>query len=113
MTITRIRPIAGKVQGRERIQVIMTVVDQLAVKTATEVLASTSLAVEGFFRDFAPDATQDSGTAPRRVMDINLLPSLGNTTWSLPELAYVWRPSEASTLANRALRLVNAGKGKC
>lgn len=107
---TRITPITGKVQGAERVLVVQAIANMAAPSLATELEVSTSLWVESFWRDFAPTGSQETGTAPRRIFTRQQLPSLGAGSWEIPELRYVWRPSEAvSTNNNKAYATLTEG----
>lgn len=108
--MTVIYPEATPVQGNTKVKAVLTVADTAAPKLATEINATSSVDVSFFLHDWAPTATQNKGTAPRRVGDTAMLDKLGNTNFSIPTLTYVYDPQgDDTTSDNKAKALLAEG----
>jgi hypothetical protein len=87
-------PEATTVLGNLKVNAMLTVADQEAIKIATEWNAATSVDLSCFLRPFSPDVTVNNGTAPTRICTTITLPQEGRTQIGAFELRYVYNPQE-------------------
>lgn len=108
--MTVIYPEATPVQGNTKVKAVMTIADTEAPSLATEVNAGTSLDLSCFLRDFNPEMTSNSGSAPNRLCTTVSLPVEGNTQFNAIEVRYVYDPQAADAAdENKAKALLTRG----
>lgn len=96
--MTVIYPEATPVQGNTSLHLMTAVVNLASASLASEINAASSLNVSCFVRDFNPEMTSNSGSAPARLCTTVQLPVEGNTQFSPIEVRYVHNPQAADTV---------------
>jgi hypothetical protein len=108
--MTVIYPEATPAQGNTKVKVVATIASKTAPSLATEVNAAASLDISCFIRDWNPEITSNSGTAPPRLCTTVQMPQEGRTQFSAIEVRYVYDPQAADTVdANKAKALLVEG----
>lgn len=108
--MTLIYPEATPVQGNISLLLMTDVADADSVSLASEVGDAASLNVSCFVRDFNPELTSNSGSAPPRLCTTVQLPVEGLTQFSAIEVRYVHDPQAAdSTDDNKAKAFLTRG----
>lgn len=108
--MTIIFPESVPVLGNQKLTVGAVCADMAAPKVATEINAVASLDLSLFVRDWNPDITTNTGTAPARMGTTLDLPQEGKTQLPAIMLEYVYDPTAAtSTDANKARMLLVQG----
>lgn len=102
--MTVIYPEATPVQGFTKVKFVLAISNSAAPSLATEVNAATSLDVSFFIRDWNPQLTANTGSAPNRLGTTVQLPLEGNTQFSSVELRYVYDPQGAPTVNENKLK---------
>lgn len=97
-------PEATPVLGNLTVNAMLTVVNQAAIKVATEWNAASAVNLSCFLRPFNPDVTSNSGSAPDRICTTITLPQEGRTQISAFELRYVYNPQEDDTDPDNAAK---------
>lgn len=97
-------PEATPVLGNIKVNAMLTVADQEAIKLATEWNAATSVDLSCFLRPFAPEVSVNAGTAPDRLCTTITLPQEGRTAISAFELRYVYNPQGDDTDPDNAAK---------
>lgn len=108
--MTVIYPEATPVQGYTSLVLMTDVTTPTAVSLAGEINDASSVNVSCFVRDFNPEMTNNTGTAPARLCTTVQLPVEGNTQFSPIEVRYVYDPQGAdSTDDNKAKAFLTRG----
>lgn len=108
--MTTIYPEATPVQGNTKVVAVLTVADREAPSLATEINAVTSLDLSCFLRDWNPDITVNSGTAPPRLCTTDQMPQEGRSQYAAVELRYPYDPQAADTTDdNKAKAMLTRG----
>lgn len=103
-------PEATPVQGNTKVQAVTSVAVLTAPDLSSEISAVTSVDLSCFLRDWNPEMTSNSGSAPSRLCTTVQLPVEGNTQFNAIELRYVYDPQAAdSTDDNKAKALLVRG----
>lgn len=84
-------------QGNTSLLLMPTVAVLASASLASEVNAASAVNVSCFVRDFNPELTSNSGTAPARLCSTVQLPVEGLTQFSSIEVRYVYDPQAADT----------------
>jgi hypothetical protein len=108
--MTLIYPESTPSFGNTKVKAVATIASDAAPSLATEVNAVSSLDVSCFIRDWNPEITSNSGTAPPRLCTKTSMPQEGTSQFSAVELRYVYDPQAAdSTDENKAKALFVQG----
>lgn len=102
--MTIIFPDATPVQGNTKVKLCAAIATLTAPSLATEINAAASLDVSFFLRDWNPDFTANTGSAPPRLGTTVQLPLEGNTQFSAIELRYIYDPTAADSVSNNKLK---------
>lgn len=105
-----IYPEATPAQGNTKVKVVTTIANTASPSLASEINAVTSLDISCFLRDWNPEMTSNSGTAPPRLCTKVQMPQEGRTQFSAIEIRYVYDPQgDDSTDDNKAKALLDEG----
>jgi hypothetical protein len=110
--MTVLFPNATKAQGNVSVTVVASIASLTAPSLATEINAAGSVNVSCHLFDNGAICTASTNkvTAPPRLCTTEQLQSLGNTTFEVSDLSYVYDPQAAgSTLENKAKTLLVEG----
>lgn len=108
--MTIIYPEATPVQGNTKVKVVLAIADPDTPSLATEINAASSLDISLFVRDWNPEMTSNSGSAPARLATTVQLPVEGNTQFNAIEIRYVYDPqADDTTDENKAKALLVRG----
>lgn len=102
--MTVLYPEATPAQGNTSVVVVQTIADKNAPKLATEINAASSVNISCYlYGQLEATSNQNKGTAPNRMCDTVTLEILGNTTYSLAGLEYLFDPQgDAADDPNKA-----------
>lgn len=95
--ITVYYPEATPAQGNTGVKAILSVASPEAASLATEVNGATSLDLSCFLRDWNPDPTVNTGTAPPRLCAPAELTNEGRVVYGAIEARYIYNPQEDDT----------------
>lgn len=108
--MTVIYPEATPVQGNTKVQAVLSIANTAAPDLSSEILAVTSVDLSCFLRDWNPEITNNSGSAPARLCTTVQLPVEGNTQFQPIEIRYVYDPqTDDTTDENKAKALLVRG----
>jgi hypothetical protein len=108
--MTVIYPEATPAQGNTKVAAVATVASPAAPDLSSELGAAGTLDLSCFLRDWNPELTTNSGTAPPRLCTTAQLPQEGRTQFNAIEIRYVYDPQGDNTVdENKAKALLVQG----
>jgi hypothetical protein len=108
--MTVIYPEATPAQGNTKVAAVATVAVDTAPDLSGELNAVGTLDLSCFLRDWNPELTTNSGTAPPRLCTTAQMPQEGRTQFNAIEIRYVYDPQGDDTVdENKAKALLEQG----
>jgi hypothetical protein len=109
--MTVVFPESVKAQGNTSVVVVQTIASMAAPDLSSEIGAGSSVNVSCYlYGSIDPAITTNKGTAPRRLCTTSQFEQFGVTTYSFPDLQYVYDPQAGSSdPANAALAALDEG----
>lgn len=105
-----IYPEATPSQGNTKVQAVASIAVLATPDLSSEINAAGSVDLSCFLRDWNPEMSSNTGSAPSRLCTTVTLPTEGTTQFSAIEIRYVYDPQAADTTnENKAKALLERG----